>query len=148
MTLKVILSPLKFLKLYVINIRDILNYIWAKNGEWLYSSLGDRAFFVKFLGSKIGFSDLSMDSWGRRPSFLALLCSNRGRGIDWRRFYPNRSLSWKVDFLTPYPPPQVHRGDVSEFFFLDFVIRDQYPINFIGHKKNPWPFTLEPMRFL
>jgi len=32
----------------------------GKNGERLYSSLGDRAFFVKFLGSKIGFPDLSM----------------------------------------------------------------------------------------
>ena len=117
-----------------------MNYFWAKNGEILYSSLGDRAFFVKFLGSKIGFSDLSMGSWGRRPSFLALLITNRGRGIDWCRFYLNRSRSWKFDFLTP-PAPQ---GWCFRIFFSRF--RDQGPISyrFYRTQKNPWPLTRHP----
>jgi hypothetical protein len=44
----------------------------------------------------------------------------------------------KNRFFDP-PTPQIHRGDVSEFFSFDSMIRDQYPIDFIGHKKIPDP---------
>ena len=49
--------------------------------------------------------------------------------------------SWFFD--TP-KDPQLYKGDASEFFSLDSVIRDQYPIDFIGRKKNPWPLTRRP----
>ena len=81
------------------------------------------------IGSKIGFSDLIMGSWGHRPSFLALLCTNRGRGIDWRRFYSNRSRSWKVDFLTSPPPSS--KGVVFQKFFFSILSSGTYILSIL-----------------
>ena len=58
-----------------------------------------------------------------------------GVGFIWIGVDPENSIFWH---------PQLHRGDVSEFFSLDSVTRDQYPIDFIRDKKNPWPCTRQP----
>ena len=86
------------------------------------------------IGSKIGFPDLSMGSWGRRPSFLALLCTNRGRGIVWRRFYSNRSRSWKVDFLTSPPPSS--KGVVFQKFFFAILSSGTYILSILFHAEK------------
>ena len=106
------------------------------------------------IGSKIGFSDLSMGFWGRRPSFLALLWSNRGRGIDWRRFYSNRSRSWKVDFLAS--PPSSSNGVVFQNFFSRFCHQGPIFYRFYSMPKNsvtcgaasPWFLQIQCLNLL
>jgi hypothetical protein len=84
--------------------------------------------------------DIKMPSWGRRPSVLALLFTNRGRGIDWRRFYLNRSQSWKVDFLTPPLPKST--GVVFQHFFLSILWSGTNILSILSETKKS--LTLHP----